>query len=64
MARRVKSIFDVPVYPLFAGIRRKENLVDNPHICEDDQGRLSFLSSWDKEEFIKEHTRGASHGIH
>lgn len=47
---------NIPVYPKFGVCYRSYNMVDNPHVCEDDKGRLAFLSERDKEEFLREYS--------
>lgn len=49
----------IPVYPEFGSCNRSYNMVDNPHVCEDDYGRLAFLSEKHREEFFKEYRGGS-----
>lgn len=54
----VNTIADIPVYPVFGCARHSYNLVDNPHICEDDRGRIAFVSNEAKEAFLRDYNTG------
>lgn len=49
---------DIPVYPVF-GIfgNKKHRLGDNPYICEDDWGRVAFVSQEARRKFVKDYRR-------
>lgn len=42
----------IGVYPNFTSVDRKENLQDGPWFCEDDNGRIAYVSEAMKKAYM------------
>ena len=43
----------IGVYPNFTSVDRKENIQDGPWFCEDDKGRIAYVSEAMKTAYIR-----------
>ena len=46
------TIEEIPVYPKFAVFKKRSSLGDTPWVCEDDDGRIAYVSEDAKKAFI------------